>query len=415
VTLSSGTGLKLGTSGGFQLVGQGIESKAVDGGTSVSSGLLAGQQSLSTTIKPICESETKPSEGFKLPSVSVSVVTPPVFNVYYFPQNTNPLVSAGSNNETSSGKLQLGTSGGLQLGSRGGVKLGAGGGLQLGTNNGTGGLQLGSSSGLKLGAGGGLQLGTGGGLQLGIKPPVSSNTEESSAVTDNVGGIKLSLVGQKRSLDESDSTNKPDTSLLSKQATSLPKTVTFKLDGDNKNNNIFSGNKQTSSGQLGSTVGVAQPILGGITNQPQLSTSESSSVKPFANLFQQTSSAASSGLATFSFSGAKPTTSLSTVSATSATTTANLLNFTQGGQQSIFASPSQAQQSAFGASLGKIPSKSESSGNTPFAFLSGTPKSNESSQGNDHIEHMISDKVDTVKPLLFFPLNLQCILREVSL
>ena len=196
--------------------------------------------------------------------------------------------------------------------------------------------------------------------------------------------MKLPLVGKKRSLDESDSSSvdKPNTS-LSKPATILPKTVTFKLDSDNKNNDIFSGNKQTSSGLLGSTVGVAQPILGGLSNQPQLPTSENSSVKqPFANFFQQPTTTSSS-LATFHFSGAKSTAS-SAISGTSTTQTfpaaANVLNFTQGAQQSIFAS-SQGQQSTFGVGLGKIPSKSESSGNTTLPFFSSTSKSNESSQG----------------------------------
>ena len=62
-------------------------------------------------------------------------------------------------------------------------------------------------------------------------------------------------------------------------------------------------------------------------------------------------------------------------------TTASLLNFTQGTQQSIFASPNQGQQSTFGVGLGKIPSKSESSGITMPTFFSGASKSSESSQG----------------------------------
>ncbi|XP_065889912.1 nuclear pore complex protein Nup153-like isoform X2 [Dysidea avara] len=363
VATTPGTGLKLGTSGGFHLVGQSLSSKLAGGGTLESSGLLTGQQSLSATIKPISENVTTPSGGFKLPT------------------NINPLVSTGTKNET--------TSGGLQLGSSGGLNLGAGGGLQLGANSSTGGLQLGSGSGLTLGAGGGLQLGTGGGLgvQLSLSNTIKfTSGEESTTATNNLGGMKFPLVGQKRSLDESDSSiDKSNTSLLSKPATVLPKTVTFKLDGDNKNNDIFSGSKQTSSGQLGSTVGVVQPILGGVSNQPQLANSENSSVKqPFANFFQQPSTTSSS-LATFSFSGAKSTAS-SVVSGTSTTqtipaTTANLLNFTQGTQQSIFASPNQGQQSTFGVGLGKIPSKSESSGITMPTFFSGASKSSESSQG----------------------------------
>ena len=269
----------------------------------------------------------------------------------------------------------------------------------MGTNSTSSGLQLGSSGGLKLGAGDGLQLGMGVGQQLGTGSELQLGTQVSSsnttnitsgevrtATTDNLGGMKLPLLGKKRSLDESDSSSvdKPDTSLLSKPATTLPKTVTFKLDGDNKNNDIFSGNKQTSSGLLGSTVGVAQHIPGGLSNQPQLPTSEISTVKqPFANFFQQPTTTSSS-LATFQFSGAKSTAS-SAISASSTTqtfpaATANVLNFTQGAQQSIFAS-SQGQQSTFGVGLGKIPSKSESSGNTTLPFFSSTSKSNESSQG----------------------------------
>jgi len=290
--------------------------------------------------------------------------------------------------------LQLGTNSstsGLQLGSSGGLKSGTGSGLQLGTNSSTSELQLGSSGGLKLGVGSGLQLGTGGGLQLGTQVS-SSNTikvtsgEESAAATNNLGRMKLPLVGQKRSFDESGSSSidKPDTSLLSKPSSTLPKTVTFKLDGNNKND-IFSGNKQSSSGLLGSTVGVIQPILGGLSNQPQVTTSENSSVnkqQPLVNFFQQPSTTTSSSLATFQFSGVKST---STTSSTSTTQTfpapsANLLNFTQGAQQSIFAS-SQGQPSTFGAGLGKILNKSESSGNTTLPFFSGASKNNESSQG----------------------------------
>ena len=69
-----GTGLKLGTSGGFHLVGQSLSSKLAGGGTLESSGLLTGQQSLSATIKPISENVTTPSGGFKLPTVINSCI-----------------------------------------------------------------------------------------------------------------------------------------------------------------------------------------------------------------------------------------------------------------------------------------------------------------------------------------------------
>jgi len=72
------TGLKFGTSGGFQLTGQTLGSKLTSGGTSEKSGLLfteksglltEQQSSLSATIKSTSESEAKPTGGFKLPTV----------------------------------------------------------------------------------------------------------------------------------------------------------------------------------------------------------------------------------------------------------------------------------------------------------------------------------------------------------
>jgi len=74
----SGTGVKLGTSGGFQLVGQSLGSKLASDGTSEKSELLTEQQSLSAAIKPVSKSESRPTGGFKLPTViyiSIAVCT----------------------------------------------------------------------------------------------------------------------------------------------------------------------------------------------------------------------------------------------------------------------------------------------------------------------------------------------------
>jgi len=70
--------VKLGASGGFHLVGPSLGSKLASGGTSERSELLTKQQSLSAAIKPISESEARPTGGFKLPTViyiSIAIYT----------------------------------------------------------------------------------------------------------------------------------------------------------------------------------------------------------------------------------------------------------------------------------------------------------------------------------------------------
>ena len=192
---------------------------------------------------------------------------------------------------------------------------------------------------------------------------------------------------------------------LNKPAVTTAKSVTFKLDS-----NITSSTSQES-------FPVKQPSLvgapsGGIltgsgftlgssltssSDNKMPSTSDSSSAKPFANLFSQSSTTnpnvlgfafAKSSAATttassllnapLSFSAGISTSTL--VTATGSTDKPKLFNFSQ--QQSMFTAPGQGQQLTSGRLDLKLPTcqeKKEISGNVTFNF-SGA-KSNELSQG----------------------------------
>lgn len=311
---------------------------------------------------------------------------------------------------SSTGGLQLGTSGGLQLGTSGGLQLGKGGGLQLGT----GGVQSGlSSGGFKLGQLVNVQPASGEGIQL------TSNTE-SISTTDNLGGIKLPLVGRKRPAEnETENTNEePAISNknlvgnwmglppLNKPTTTTAKSVTFKLDSNKTSSDITSNSGQASFGMaqpslIGSAGGSGVLTSSGFTLGGSLTTSgdnklPDNSTKPFANLFSQ-SSTTNPNVLNFAFAkSTSASTSGSTLlnaplsfnsgisSSTLVTTTSSadppkLFNFSQ---QSLFTTPGQGQQLHSGGLDLKLPTcqeKKEISGNVTFNF-SGA-KSSELSQG----------------------------------
>lgn len=297
------------------------------------------------------------------------------------------------------------------------------------------GLQLGSSSGvLQLGTGGGLQLGTGGflpsgGIKLGIPPtnvqPTSGESiagnPESTSATDNLEGIKIPLVGQKRSSTHTEDTNSGshtepfigsknlvgDTKglpFLNKSAVNTPKSVTFKLDSDNKSSGTGFNNNQSSANiaqpslvgssvltSSGLTVGGDSSISGDVSKFPVAS--DTSSVKPFANLFPK--SLTTNSIALPNFASAKSTSAPSLVMTTastlfnapllfnagvssSSTTTSVTFNFSQ---QPLFTTPGNSQQASSGGLNIKLPTcqeKKEISSNITFNF-SGV-KSNELSQ-----------------------------------
>ena len=345
-------------------------------------------------------------------------------------------IGSSSTGIGSTGGLQLGSSGGLQLGSSGGPQLGSSGGLQLGSS---GGLQLGSSGGLQLGTSSGLQLGAGGlqsdsssgGFKLGqltnIQPASGEGiklTNEAASMTDNLGGIKLPLVGQKRSHghteSETGSTEGPTIgnksqwmglTPLNKPVTTA-KSVTFKLDGNNNTNtDVTSNTRQASFGiTQPSLVGVGGGVLtstgftltGSLTNSGDNklpAASNPSTVKPFANLFSQ-SSTTNPNVLNFAFAkstSASATTTGSTllnaplsfnagissttlVTATSSADPPKLFNFSQ---QSLFTAGGQGQQlpsSGLDLKLPTCQDKKEISGNVTFNF-SGAKSSELSSQG----------------------------------
>ena len=241
-----------------------------------------------------------------------------------------------------------------------------------------------------------------------------------------MGGIKFPLLGKKRPLnhteDETVSASNVEPVIgnslvgnplglmpLNRPAVTTTKSVTFKLDGDNKTDNA-SINRQAS-------FGIPQPsgAGGGVLTSSGFAlvgssltasgdgklptTSDSSSIKPFANLFPQKST---SSILNFAFP--KPTsastltttssstllnpslpfntsTGLSSSTATTTTEVPKLFNFTQ---QALFTTPGQGQQGMSSGLDLKLPTcqeKKETSGNVTFNF-SGA-KSNEllSSQG----------------------------------
>ena len=281
--------------------------------------------------------------------------------------------------------------------SSGGLQLGSGGGLQLGT----GGLQLGSSSGgIKLGLPTSVQPASGEAIKL-------TGSAEGASVTNNLGGV---LLGKKRSLSHTEdetagaSIFEPvigNNSLvgnplglvpLNKPAVTTAKSVTFKLDGDNKTDNS-SNNTQMSFGipqpSSSGALTTGFPLVGSLTASGDgklPATSDSSSVKPFANLFPSKSTTT-----TLNFAFPKPTSSASTLTTTSSSTLLNpSLSFNTGlpssttttsteppklfnfAQQSLFTTP--AGQGQQGTSSGldlKLPTcqeKKENSGNVTFIF-----------------------------------------------
>ena len=305
------------------------------------------------------------------------------------------------------GVLQLGTSGGLQLGASGGLKLGISGGLQLGS----GGFQSGSSSsGMKLGLPTSIQPASGEamkltgentsmtgnteGMQLGKKRPRSNVGDEGASNVEPVIGNK-SLVGVPMVLPP-----------LNRPPVTTAKSVTFKLDSDNTNTDTMSVNKQSSFNTPQPSLVAGSGVLtsGGFTLGGSLTstgdrklpavTSESSAVKPFANLFSN-SSTTNSNVMNFGF---PKLTSMSTLATTTSTSTlqiaplsgmssvtstaaesSKIFNFSQ---QTLFTTPGQGQSGPSGGLDLKLPTCQENkniSGNVTFNF-SGA-KSNELSQG----------------------------------
>ena len=292
----------------------------------------------------------------------------------------------------------------------GGLPLGTSGGLQLGT----GALQSGlASGGFKLGQPANVQAVSGEGIKL------TSNTE-STSTTDNLGGIKLPLVGRKRPSnreeDETENNAEPATSNrglvgdwmsfppLNKPAVTTAKSVTFKLDS-----NVTFNTSQASFGTTQPSL-VGAPSGGILTgsgftlgnaltssaDNKLSSTSDNSSTKPFANLFSK-SSTANPNVLNFAFAKSSTTTStgssllnaplsfnagISTstlVTTTGSADPSKLFNFSQ---QSIFTAPGQGQQlpsSGLDLKLPTCQEKKEIPGNVTFNF-SGA-KSNELSQG----------------------------------
>ena len=299
---------------------------------------------------------------------------------------------------SSSGVLQLGSSGGLQLGTSG---------LQSGS----------SSSAIRLGLPTSVQPTSREAIKL-------TGSAESASTTDNLGGIKLPLLGQKRSFSHvEDDTDKSKASAsnvepvignrslvgnpiglppLNRPTVTTAKSVTFKLDGDNTKTDNASNSRQA-------LFGIPQPSLatgGGVLSSSGFTlvgslpaTTDSSSAKPFANVNLFPQSSTKSNILNFAF---PKSTSASTLATTSASTLLNaplsfntglsstattsteppkLFNFTQQG---LFTTPGgQGQQGPPGGLDLKLPTcqeKKEISGNVTFNF-SGAKSTELPSQG----------------------------------
>ena len=231
---------------------------------------------------------------------------------------------------------------------------------------------------------------------LGKKRPFTHTEDENKASAFNVEPVigNKSLVGNPLGLAP-----------LNRPAVTTTKSVTFKLDGDNTKTDNASNSRQASFGipqpSLATGGGLSTSsgftLVGSASGDSKLAaTSDSSSTKPFPNIFSH--STTNSSIMNFAFPKPTSTSALATTSAStllnaplsfntglsSATTTSagppKLFDFTQ---QALFTTPGQGQQGSSGGLDLKLPTcqeKKEISGNVIFNF-SGAKSNELSSQG----------------------------------